>query len=155
MTILVARERATRMTLATALPSKTTGRFVARRVVAFMHEIGCEQGDTTIRSDQEPAMKAIVTEVGRARAAAGGGQMVVESSPVAQSQSNGVAERATQSIEGQLRVLRDALEARLQVKIQAKHPVTTWLVEYAGLLFNRYEVGEDGRTTYERRSERR
>jgi hypothetical protein len=93
LTVLVVRERATRMTMASAMPSKSTGNFIARRVVAFMKEVGCEHGDITVKSDQEPAMKAIINEIGRVRAAAGGGKMVVESSPVGQSQSNGIAER--------------------------------------------------------------
>ena len=33
------------MTLSTAVPSKSTGTFVARRVVAFLREIGCLQCD--------------------------------------------------------------------------------------------------------------
>ena len=36
--ILVARERHTRMTLATVVPSKSTGMFAARRVVEFLKE---------------------------------------------------------------------------------------------------------------------
>ncbi len=33
------------------------------------------------------------------------------------------------------------------VKIEARHP---WLVEYSGLILNRFEVGKDGRTAFER-----
>ena len=57
------------------------------------------------------------------RAAAGGGRMAVEMSPVGQSASNGVVERAIQSVVGQARVVKSALEARLGVKLPAKHPV--------------------------------
>ena len=39
--VLVIREEKTRMTLSSAVPSKTTGEFVARRVLAFLSEIGC------------------------------------------------------------------------------------------------------------------
>ncbi len=106
------------MMMAAAMPSKSTGNFIAKRVVAFVREIGCEQGDVTLKSDQ----------VGRVRAAAGGGKMIVESSPVGQSQSNGTAERAISSVAGQLRVLRDALEARLNVKLPANHPLVPWKV---------------------------
>ena len=38
--ILVARERYTRVTLATVVPSKSTGMFAARRVGEFQKEIG-------------------------------------------------------------------------------------------------------------------
>lgn len=106
LTVLVAQDRESRMKMASAMPSKSTGTFIARRIVAFMREVGCEQGDLTVKTDQEEAMKSIVTAVGRVRAAAGGGRMTVEMSPVGQSQSNGIAERAIQSVEGQTRVLK-------------------------------------------------
>ena len=150
LTVLVAQDRETKMKLASAMPSKSTGNFIAKRILAFMREVGCEHGVVTIKSDQEPAMKAIVSEVGRLRAAAGGGRMTVEMSPVGQSQSNGIAERAIQSVEGQARVMKNALEDRLGVRLPAKHPIMPWLFEWSALVLNRYEVGKDGRTSYER-----
>jgi hypothetical protein len=54
--VLVARERKTRMTMSPAVPAKSTGTFIERRVVAFMREVGCEHGDVIFKSDQEPAM---------------------------------------------------------------------------------------------------
>ena len=54
-TILVAKERSTKMTMASVLPSKSSGVFAAQRVVAFMQEIGCEFGDITVKSDNEEA----------------------------------------------------------------------------------------------------
>ncbi len=115
--------------MAAVMPSKSSGNAIAKRAVAVMRGIECEQGDITVKWDQEPAMKAIITEVGRIRAAAGGGEMIVESSPIGQSQSDGVAERAISSVVGQLRVLRVALEASLSVKLPANHPPLPWLVE--------------------------
>ena len=66
------------------------------------------------------------------------------------SKGNGVIERAVKSIEGQTRVARSALEMRIGAKIEPEHAVMTWLIEYVSLLLNRYEVGRDGRTAYER-----
>ena len=42
MPVLMAIERATRMKMCTPVPSKSTGEFVARRVLAFMQETGCK-----------------------------------------------------------------------------------------------------------------
>ena len=42
---------------------------------------------------------SIIEEVGKIRAQRGGGRFVVENSPVSSSQSNGVAEKATQSVQ--------------------------------------------------------
>ena len=51
---------------------------------------------------------------------------------------------------GQLRVLKDALEERMSTKLEPKHPVLPWLVEWAAMVLNRFEVGKDGWTPYER-----
>ena len=120
--------------MSTVAPSKGKRQFLARRVQAFLKEIGADTGDITLKSDQEPAMKALLSEVSRHRAAA--------DSAVEDSKFNGVVERAVKSIEGQIRVARSALEMRIQLM--------TWLIEYVSLLLNRYEVGRDGRTAYER-----
>ena len=44
--------------MASVTPSKSTGEFIAKRVVAFMREVGCEQSDVTMKSDQEAAVEA-------------------------------------------------------------------------------------------------
>ena len=85
------------MTMSSVAPSKTCGEFIAKSVVAFMKEIGADQGDITIKSDQEPALIALVREIGSHRPAGGGGRMVIESSPVGDSQGNGMSrERSSQ-----------------------------------------------------------
>ena len=119
-------------------------------MVAFLREIGCLQCDIVAKSDQEPAIVSIVSEVGRIRAAEGGGRYIVESSPVGSSGSNGVVERAIRSVEQQVRVMKDALEQRTGLKFTPRHPAMTWITEYASHLLNRFEVGHDGKTAYER-----
>ena len=150
MTVLMAIERATRMKMCTPVPSKSTGEFVARRILAFMKETGCKYGDMVVKSDQEKAIVAILEKVGKLRSAEGGGRMIFENSPVADSQGNGLVERAIQSSEGMVRVLRSQLEERWGVKISSTHPVLTWMVGHAAVLLNRFEVARDGKTAYER-----
>ena len=149
ITMLVVRERQSRMTLATAVPSKSTGQFVVDRVMAFMKEIGIENLDVIAKSDQEPAIKCLIDEVGRAKAAFGG-RWIVEHSPVESHASNGVVERAIQSVGGQVRVLRSCLEDKWGVKLNSKHAVIPWIMEHAAYVLNRFEVGHDGRTAQER-----
>ena len=36
------------------------------------------------------------------------------------------------------------------VEIPALHPIIPWMIEYAALLINRFEVGKDGKTNFER-----
>ena len=48
--VLVVRGRLSRMTMASAAPS--TGTFIAKRVVAFLREVGCEQEYSVVKSDR-------------------------------------------------------------------------------------------------------
>ena len=91
--VLVIRKAVSKMTLSAAVPRKTVGTFVAKRVLAFMEEVGCLHGDVVVKSDLEPAILAVLSDIGRLRAAAGGGKWISENSPVGASASNGVAER--------------------------------------------------------------
>ena len=93
------------MKVAAAVPSKTTNSYISKRVVAFMKGLGVVHGEVLVRSDQEPAMKAILSEVGRVRAAEGGGRYVMEQSLVGCSASNGIVDRAIQSVENQVEAL--------------------------------------------------
>ena len=71
LTILVIRERQTRMTMASAVPSKSMGNFIVRRGISFMKELGCSDGTIIMKSDQEPAMKAIIEGMVKFRASEG------------------------------------------------------------------------------------
>ena len=74
---------------------------------------------------------------------------VMEESPVEEHQSNGTIEMAVRGIHKQVRVVKNALEERMKCEVPSRHPILAFLVEHAGKLMSRYEVGRDGRTAYE------
>ena len=74
----------------------------------------------------------------------------MEHSPVRSSASNGVIERGIQSVEGQVGVLLDASETTWNLNVPVEHAVMAYLIEYAAFLLNRFEVGHDGVTAFER-----
>ena len=51
---------------------------------------------------------------------------------------------------GRGRVLKDAFETRVGAQIQSNRNILAWLVEFAGTVANRCEVGRDGKTPFER-----
>ena len=75
---------------------------------------------------------------------------VIENSPVGSSKSNGIVERAIQSVQEMIRTIRSDIEGRWGVKIDATHSIWPWIAEHAGLLLTMFEVGRDGKTAYER-----
>jgi hypothetical protein len=117
-TVLVGRERGNKSWMATAIPAKgSTGRFAVDKCMEFFEENGDSQGTVILKSDQEPAVELLIKELVEARAE---GRTIVEASPVQSKGSNGVAERAAQEIEGQMRSLFLALEERLGRCIDAR-----------------------------------
>ena len=64
--------------------------YPARRIIAFIKELGLEAHDLVLRSDQEPALQDLLNLIGRKRIPS---KTFYELSPVGSSASNGVAER--------------------------------------------------------------
>ena len=163
-TILVAKERASKMGMATVVPMKGGSiEFPAKRILAFLKEIGLENADIVMKSDQENAIADLLNVVSKRRAAASKMEGVTlgdaappvartihEMSPVADSQANGFIERGIQDMEGQVRTIKSDFESRTGEKIPSNHDFVPWMVEYAAVLLNRAKVAEDGKTSYER-----
>ena len=112
LAMLVVKERMAKAVMACVAPRKSSGQWLAGRVMAFLREVGCEVEKMTMKTDSEPALVKVVEEVGRLRAAKGGRGMVVEHSPVHSSKSNGFIERAVQSVQGLIRTWRSAVEEK-------------------------------------------
>ena len=47
-------------------------------------------------------------------------------------------------------MLKDSLEERIKCVLAGDHPMLAWLVAFAAVLVNRYEVEHDGKTPCER-----
>ena len=137
--------------------------FPARRVLAFLKEIGLEGADIVLKSDQENSIKDLLNNIAQRRsavskleaAALGHGVLPIarsihESSPVGSSQSNGFIEKAIRDEEGQVRTIKLDFESHSGGKIPSTHDIAPWLIEYAAVLLNRGQVGADGKTAYER-----
>ena len=117
-TILVAKEKISKMTMATVVPMKGGSvEFPVKRCIAFLKEIGLESADIVLKSDQEPAILDLVNMIAKRRVAspkvepregssiesAGPptdvGRSIPEGSPVGSSGSNGFIERGIQGVE--------------------------------------------------------
>ena len=112
--------RGEKIVMSSVHPTKSTGEFMAKRV-AFLKENGREMVHITIKTDQEPAMVTMVEGLCKERAKRGAMRASNEHSPQCSSKSNGVVERAVQSVEGQMRVMWSYLEEKLGMKIATGH----------------------------------
>merc|ERR1712240_171121 len=143
--VQVARDRRTQMLFAHVMPRKG---MVCHHGADAMEKDIAKLGyqEIILKSDGEPAIKAVQEEVKRRRTA----NTILENSARSDSRANGAAERAVKAVSEQVRVLRAGLQARLGSVIKGSHPVMTWLVQHAADCLSKYQVGEDGKTAYER-----
>ena len=144
LTILVGREIASGMPMATVVPMKgSSGKLTVDKMLYFMAECGSQSGDVIIKTDQEPAIEYLMKDIVEARGNEKGCRTIVEESLVKSKGSNGIVEGAVQAIEGQIRVMKLAWEGRLGQKVDAEANVVAFMAEYAGYLVNRLEVGKE------------
>ena len=73
-----------------------------------------------------------------------------EESPVSESKSNGEIEKAIQTVQDQVRAVKGSLESRYGQHIPRDHPSVPWLIRHASQTLNRFHIGKDGKTAYER-----
>ena len=95
-------------------------------------------------------MIAVVNAICKEGAKKGASKTMCENSPRYSSGSNDIVERGIGLAVAQMRVMRSAVEDRLEIVLGSGHSCWAWLAEYAGYLLNRQEVGHDGKTSYER-----
>ena len=76
-------------------------------------------------------------------------EQVLRNSPVGESASNGRVESAIKRITGQIRTIRDALQAKTKTRLPIGHPVFEWLVEWSAGILNRYAIRPNGKTAFE------
>ena len=74
-------------------------------------------------------------------------------SPVEEHQPNGTIEVTVREIQNQVRVTKSELEERMKCEVPSRHPILAFLLEHAGRLMSRFQVGRVGRTAYELHAE--
>eukprot|EP00973_Karenia_brevis_P075571 10498545-Karenia_brevis.AAC.1 len=135
--------------------------YITQKLRKMLNLLGYQR--YAIKCDQEPALVEIQRDVRKemrkeiqesAREAREDGeevQIMTENSPVGESQANGKIERAIQSVQGQIRTIKDTIEYEAQMKINPSHHIWPWLIEYAGFTLLAYKIDEaDGKTPLER-----
>ncbi len=147
ITVLVGRERRSKMIIAHVVPMKGAGlQWMVDQVVRDIRKLGIH-GRVILKGDQENSLVDLLGSVCKARGENGMGDMmtVLELSPKGESQSNGLAERAVQEIEEGLRTHLLDLEKKLGAEVNIDHPVISWMVENIADIVNKQCVGADGK----------
>ena len=125
--------------------SKGPSEPIVKHVKGMLDMSGYEGEKITFKTDQEPSIIALK----RAVVAVRNGEAVPIESPVKASESNG-KENAVGRWQGQLRTIKHYVEKRLGRRIEVDGILFGWLIPYVTEILNKFRVGPDGRTAYER-----
>ncbi len=142
--ILVQKDSKTRAIFAAFVSTRGKDEYAVKHVCMNLDWLGHKR--VTIRSDQENSIEDLIQEVKKRTSV----EITQKESPVGESQSNGFIERAIQEVQKQTRIIKSAFESKLGVKLRRDHPISAWLVIHAANVINRFRVGNDGRTAYQR-----
>ena len=145
LTIIVMKDRDTKAISSDVVELKGRGiDGTIERVIENIRRLGYKK--IILKSDQEPALVDLINGIIEAR----DDITIPECSPVGESQSNGMIERAVRSVKDQVRTLRLALQGRIRRRVPQDRAVMTWLVQHSGDTITKHQAGVDGKTAYER-----
>jgi hypothetical protein len=119
---------------------------VVRYVKGILDQSGYEGQKVTFKTDQEPSILALKKAIAALRI----GETVPIESPVRASKSNGKMENAVGRWQAQLRTTKHYAEAMLGRKIEVGGALYSWMIPYVTEIMNKFKLGADGRTAYER-----
>ena len=115
-----------------------------KKVLLDIEDFGYAGAKIVVKSDQEPAMVDFQRKIMESRKA----ETVPKNSQVGESQANGEAENAIKRLQEQIRTIKDDLEAKTSLDIEMSHLIMPWLIEWAGIVLNRYMIYKDGHTAF-------
>ena len=99
-----------------------------------------------IKTDGESSIVALRDALARYH----GWIVTPEVPPTGESQAHGSAEYIGRRTRGLVKVYKDQLEERASVKLRSTDVIVLWMVRRAAMVYSRCNVGEDGKTAYER-----
>ena len=145
ITILAGYDGLTKAFFADVVPCKGTSHGYAER--ALVHNVlSTGHRNVILQSDQEPSIIDVKRKAGTHIPT----EIVYEESAVGDSNANGSIERANQTIQGQIRAIKDDTERQIGATIGLESSVLKWLVRHAAWTLTTLHVGSDGETAHQR-----
>ncbi len=117
--------------MARVVPSNGVDNYAVETVKGTVERLGHKK--IIMKSDNEPAILALKEDVRRESDV----EIVMEEVPVGDHEANGLAENAVKNVQGQFRVIKDALESGHGRRVDGEHPVGPGMVMHAESVVDR------------------
>ncbi len=129
--MIVVKDDDTKLVMAKVVPSRGVQEYGVAVVRMFVEQLGCNK--VIMKSDSEPAILAPKKAVRRETSV----EIVMEESHVGDHHAKCAAEDAVKNAQGQFRVLKDALESRINRRVEGDHQAVPWMVMRAATVINK------------------
>ena len=134
--------------MAIVVNNKGSNDYALGELVRFLHETGRTQGTqqtSVLQSDQENSIKQVRRDLSTATG------LPIRHSPTYSSQSLEAVERWHKQLWALARTLKTSIYENYGHNIITTTPFFAWLVKHAAWLHNRFQLHDDGKTSYYRR----
>ena len=131
--------------MADVVPCRGTSHGFGERALAH-NVLSTSHQKVILQSEQEPSIIDVKHKAGTHTPT----EIVYEESPVGDSNANGSIERANQTIQGQIRTIKDYTERQIGATIGLHSSVLKWYVRHAARKLTPFHVGGDGMTAHQR-----
>ena len=131
---------------AVGVDSKGASDAMIKYGVGNIEQSGYSGEKITFKTDQEPSLIALKAAISASRM----GETVPIESPVRASKSNGRMENSVKIWQGQIRTIKHFVESKIGGRIEPGGALFSWLIPFCADIVNKFRVGNDGRTAYER-----
>ena len=145
ITILAGDDGMARAFFVHVVPCKGTSQACAEKALAH-NVLSTGHQKVILHCDQEPSIIDVKHKAGAHIPT----EIVYEESPVGDSNANGSNERAIQTIQGQIRAIKDYTERQIGATIGLDSAVLKWLVRHAAWTLTTFHIGSDGKTAHQR-----
>ena len=103
-----------------------------------------------LRSDNEPALLALVTDALKGLRIQSLDSAAAEGSVPYDPQTAGAAEVSVKNLKGHVRAMHLTLDRFVEKHVPVTYPLLAWLVEHAAFVRLTGVIGQDGKTAYHR-----
>ena len=145
ITILAGYDGLTKTFFANVVPCKGTSHGYAERALAH-NVMSTGHQKEILQSDRQPSIIDVKHKAGTHIPT----EIVYEKGPVGDSNANGCIERAIQTIQGQIRAIKDFTERQMGAMMSLDTSVLKWLLRRAAWTLTTFHVGSDGMIAHQR-----
>ena len=147
MCLLAGKDSLSKMVVSSVVEQKGDDEFAIKLLVGFITLLGYKK--MIFESDNEPAISKLESLFSKELPDV---QLVPQETPTGNHQANGDIESLVRVSKGGIRAMKSSVDSKWvdKYRIPEDHPMMAWIPRHVAFCCNRFRIGADGKSAYER-----